>query len=89
MATKLHVGNLAYTTTADTIRAAFAEGGRAVEAVSMVTSKKYGEPRGFAYVQMANDADADAAIAALNQREIDGRRIKVTEARGRIRTGPR
>jgi RNA recognition motif-containing protein len=86
MAVKLHVGNLAYTTTADTLRAAFCEGGRQVASVSMATGHKNGEPRGFAFVEMATEKDAAAAIAALHQREIDGRAIKVEEARGRIRS---
>ncbi len=86
MATKLHVGNLAYTTTVEALRAAFSEGGRNVESVSMPTSMKDGEPRGFAFVQMATEADAEAAVAALHLREIDGRQVKVQESRGRLRT---
>lgn len=87
MATKLHVGNLAYTTTSEKILAAFSEGGRQVTTVTIATSKKNGDPRGFAFVQMANEADAQAAITALHESEIDGRTIKVAEAGGRFRAG--
>ena len=83
MATKLHVGNIAYTTTADTLKAAFAEQGRQVASVALQTSRMTGEPRGFAFVEMATDADAEAAIAALDGREIDGRALRVAEQRGR------
>jgi cold-inducible RNA-binding protein len=86
MPIKLHVGNLNYTTKAETLKAMFSEGGRTVESISMATSHKTGDPRGFAFVHMATDADAQAAIAALDQREIDGRAIKVSESRGRLRT---
>lgn len=86
MSVKLHVGNLAYTTTAETLRVAFSENGRQVESVAMATGHKTGDPRGFAFVHMANDVDAQAAITALNERQIDGRPIRVEEARGRLRT---
>ena len=81
---KLHVGNLAYTTTAETLQAAFSAGGRKVDSVAIQTSKAKGEPRGFAFVEFSNEADGLAAIAALNGQEIDGRAIKVDEARGRL-----
>ena len=83
MPTKLHVGNLAYSTTAETLRTAFAGDGRTVADVSVGTSRVTGEPRGFAYVTMATEDDARAAIAALDGREIDGRAVKVDEARTR------
>ena len=84
MPIKLHVGNLDYTTTAEAVRAAFAAGGRQVADVSLPTGKVSGEPRGFAFVQMATEADADAAIAALNGSQLDGRAIRVDLARGRL-----
>ena len=87
MVTKLHVGNIAYTTTSEKLQALFSEGGRQVQTVSIATSKRNGDPRGFAFVQMATEADAQAAIATLNEREIDGRAITVAEARGRFRPG--
>lgn len=82
MATKLHVGNVSYTTTAETLRAVFSADGRQVSDVSVMTGHKTGESRGFAFVQMATEADAQAAIAALDGREVDGRAIKVNAARG-------
>jgi cold-inducible RNA-binding protein len=87
MTTKLHVGNLAYTTTSEQIQAAFAQGGRQVTSVTMGTSKRDGSPRGFAFVQMGSEADAQAAIAALHETEIDSRTVKVSEAGGRFRPG--
>jgi RNA recognition motif-containing protein len=82
--TKLHVGNIAYETTREKLEAAFSEAGQ-VQSVTMGLSKRNGDPRGFAFVQMATAEQARSAIDSLNDREIDGRRIRVAEATGRIR----
>lgn len=85
MPIKIHVGNLFYGTTAETLRIAFAAGGRQVVDVSVPTGMT-GEPRGFAFVQMATEADAEAAIAALDHSELDGRAIRLNLATGRVRS---
>src|SRR2546422_5954542 len=83
MGTKLYIGNLSYTTTEESLREAFAGDGRQVKQVSIITDRETGRPRGFAFVQMSTDADAGAAIAALDGRELDGRTLRVNEARER------
>jgi RNA recognition motif-containing protein len=80
--TNIFVGNLAYQTTESEIEAAFAQYG-AVERVSIVRDRQTGQPRGFAFVEMTNSADAAKAITALNGREMNGRTINVNEARPR------
>jgi len=83
MGTKLYVGNLSYSTTEDGLRAAFGADGRQVVSVSIITDRMSGRPRGFAFVEMASGDDAEKAIAAL-----DGRTLKVSEARERAPGGP-
>lgn len=83
MGTRLYVGNLSYSTTDESLRAAFAADGRNVKEVSVITDRMTGQPRGFAFVEMATQADADAAISALDGRELDGRTLRVSEARER------
>ena len=83
MGTRLYVGNLSYNTNDETLRAAFAADGRNVKEVSVITDRMTGQPRGFAFVEMATQADADAAISALDGRELDGRTLRVSEARER------
>lgn len=83
MGSKLYVGNLAYTTSEQTLQLAFAQDGREVERVSIVTDRDTGRSRGFAFVQMASETDAKAAMDALDGTELDGRSLRVTEARER------
>jgi cold-inducible RNA-binding protein len=83
MGTKLYIGNLSYSTTEETLRAAFAADGRTVTEVSIITDRETGRPRGFAFVQMGSAADAEAAIAALDGQQLDGRTLRVSEARDR------
>jgi len=83
MGSKLYVGNLSYSATEETLRAAFSADGRTVTEVAVITDRATGQPRGFAFVQMGSDADAQAAIAALHGRELDGRTLNVSEARER------
>ena len=83
MSTKLHVGNLNFTTTEDALKTAFSANGRTVRGVTMPTDRETGRPRGFAFVEMATDTDASAAIAELSGKELDGRNLTVTEARER------
>ncbi len=76
----IFVGNLNFRTTEDEVRALFAAYG-SVDRVNLITDRDTGQPRGFGFVEMSNDAEADRAIAELNGREIGGRAINVNEAR--------
>jgi RNA recognition motif-containing protein len=87
MSTKLYVGNLSYNTTEKTLRALFEADGRRVDEVSIITDRATGEPRGFAFVEMGTPEDAQAAITALNGREVDGRQLNVNAARPRAAGG--
>lgn len=77
---KIYVGNMSFKTTEDGLRAAFEPHGEVGE-VSIVTDRETGRPRGFGFVTMPNDAQANAAIAALNGQDLDGRTLNVNEAR--------
>ncbi len=77
---KIFVGNLSYQTTQDDLQAAFAAYGT-VEQVSIVTDRDTGQPRGFAFVEMTNRSEAEAAITNLNGAEMNGRALNVNEAR--------
>ncbi|MFO1009560.1 MAG: RNA-binding protein [Planctomycetota bacterium] len=83
MGTKLYVGNLNFKTTDADLRAAFEADGRQVTEVAVVSDRATGRPRGFAFVRMATEQDAKAAIAALDGQELDGRRLRVNEAEDR------
>ena len=87
MATKLYVGNLSYNTTEDQLREAFAAVGE-VESVALITDKHSGQSKGFAFVEMAKGDEAKTAIEQLDGKEMDGRTIKVSEARPREDRGP-
>jgi len=76
----IFVGNLSFSATEDGIRSLFEQYG-AVERVSIVTDRESGQPRGFGFVEMTNDSEAEQAIAALNGREHGGRALTVNEAR--------
>jgi len=82
MGKKLYVGNLSYNIDEGGLGDIFAPFG-AVESVAIVTDRETGRSRGFGFVEMANDADALAAIEALNGRENNGRTLTVNEARPR------
>jgi cold-inducible RNA-binding protein len=76
----IYVGNLSYGASEESLRALFEQHGT-VDRVSIITDRDTGQPRGFAFVEMANDAEADKAIAALNGRDLAGRDLSVNEAR--------
>ena len=78
----IYVGNLAYSVTEDDLRGAFSEFGE-VTSVSVITDKYSGQSKGFGFVEMADNAEADAAIKALNETALSGRNIKVNQARPR------
>ncbi|MBN9523628.1 RNA-binding protein [bacterium] len=80
MASKLYVGNMAFSTTEDTLRQVFSQYGT-VTSVSVVTDRETGRPRGFAFVEMSDGGDA--AIQAMNGALLDGRTLTVNEAKPR------
>lgn len=80
MATKLYVGGVAYASTEDTLRDAFAQAGSVVSA-KIIIDKMTGRSRGFAFVEMTTEEDAQKAIAMWNGKELDGRTLTVNEAR--------
>jgi RNA recognition motif-containing protein len=88
MTQKLYVGNLSYSTTEDTLRSLFAEYGE-IESISVITDRDTGRPKGFAFVEMATDQAAQAAISALNGTSIDDREIKVDKAKPQAERGRR
>lgn len=76
---KLYVGNLSYTTTDATLNELFSPFGQ-VESARVITDRDSGTSKGFGFVEMSN-SDASKAMGALNGREIDGRAIRVNEAK--------
>lgn len=89
MGTRLYVGNLAYSTTEDTLREAFEATGKAVSEVHIVMDRDTGRSRGFAFVQMSSEADAQAVMQELDGKDVDGRPLRVNEARERKGSGGR
>jgi RNA recognition motif-containing protein len=79
---KIYVGNLAYRTNEDDLRNAFEEFG-AVEAVDIISDRETGRSKGFGFVEMKNNAEAQAAIDAMDGKELGDRTLKVNEARPR------
>ena len=76
----IFVGNLSFTATEDAVRSMIEAYG-AVERVSIVTDRDTGQPKGFGFVEMTNDAEAERAIAALSGTELNGRALTINEAR--------
>jgi cold-inducible RNA-binding protein len=81
MATKIYVGNLPYTCDEQQLRDLFGADGRNVIDVAIITDRMTGQPRGFAFVNMATDDDAKRAIDALHGSLFGGRTLTVNEAR--------
>ncbi len=79
---KIYIGNLSFDATEEKLRQAFESYGEVTE-VNMITDRDTGRPRGFAFVEMSDQSEATAAIAGLNDQELDGRTLKVNEARQR------
>jgi cold-inducible RNA-binding protein len=77
---KLYVGNLPFQATEDDLRGLFAPYGQ-VDAVTLMRDRDSGQPRGFAFVEMSNDGDAEKAIAGTNGASFGGRNLNVNEAR--------
>jgi RNA recognition motif-containing protein len=78
----IYVGNLPYTITEDELRGVFADHGE-VATVNIITDKFSGQSKGFGFVEMPNQAEAEAAIETLNESDVKGRNIKVNQARPR------
>jgi RNA recognition motif-containing protein len=82
MATKLYVGNLNYQTQEEDLRSLFAQYGD-ITSLNIVMDRDTGRSRGFGFVEYADDEQARAAESALNGAELDGRNLRVNEARPR------
>jgi RNA recognition motif-containing protein len=90
MASKLYVGGLAYSTTSDSLREYFAQCG-SVESATVITDRFSGQSRGFGFVEMSTAAEAEEAIAKLNDQPFEGRKLLVSIAKsaGTRDSGPR
>ena len=82
MGSKLYVGNLSYNTNSSDLEQLFAQHG-AVQSAEIIADRDTGRSKGFGFVQMGSDEEAQAAIAALNGQEVDGRALTVNEAKPR------
>ncbi len=80
--TNIYVGNLAYSVTSDDLRAVFAEYGE-VSSCNVIMDKFSGRSKGFGFVEMPDSSAASAAIEALNEQDLQGRNMRVNEARPR------
>ena len=86
MGKKLYVGNLTYGVTDSTLSQMFEAHGT-VQSAQVIMDRDTGKSKGFGFVEMSSDAEAQAAIAALNGKESDGRNLKVNEAKPRENRG--
>jgi len=84
MGKKLYVGNLSYSTNDEALSQLFSEFGT-VESAQVIMDQYSGRSKGFGFVEMANDEEAAKAIESMNEKEIEGRSIKVNEARPKTR----
>ena len=82
MGSKLYVGNLSYNTTSSDLEQLFSQHGT-VQSAEVISDRDSGRSKGFGFVQMGSDEEAQAAIAALNGQEQDGRTLTVNEAKPR------
>jgi RNA recognition motif-containing protein len=80
MATKLYVGGLPYATQEDALREYFSQAGSVTSAV-IIMDKMSGRSKGFGFVEMASDAEAQKAISMFNDQDFEGRKLTVNEAR--------
>lgn len=83
MGKRLYVGNLSFQTTEHSLEDAFGQDGRKVASVSIMLDRDTGRSRGFAFVEMESDEDAQAAIKAMDGQDVDGRALRVNEAEER------
>lgn len=82
MGTRLYVGNLSYETTADQLKELFSASG-VVASADLVMDRQTGRSKGFAFIEMGSEEAATAAISALHETELDGRKLNVNEAKPR------
>ena len=82
----IYVGNMSYSTSEDELRRVFEEHGN-VDSANVITDRDTGRPKGFGFVEMPDKTEAEAAIEALNGKELDGRTLTVNEARPRAERG--
>jgi cold-inducible RNA-binding protein len=87
MGTRLYVGNLPFSADEDQVRELFGRNGRTVTEVKLVTDRDTGRPRGFGFVEMGSNEEADSAIRDLNGFDFGGRALTVNEARERTSGG--
>ena len=83
MGNRLYVGNLSFSITEDALRAALEEAGGTCKDIHIVSDRETGRPRGFAFAEMADDAEAQAVIQAMDGKDLDGRNLTVNEAKPR------
>lgn len=83
MGTRLYVGNLSFDSTEESLTAAFSQDSRQVSSVTIMTDRETGRSRGFGFVEMGSEGDAQAAIQAMDGQEVDGRALRVNEAEER------
>jgi RNA recognition motif-containing protein len=88
MESKLYVGNLSFNTTEENLRQAFSEFGTIVS-VDMIKDRETGQTKGFAFVSMSSQVEAENAIKTMNGKMLDGRDLRVNIARPREETPPR
>ena len=86
METKLYVGNLSFSTTEDQLRTLFAQAGT-VTSVELIKDRETGQSKGFAFIQMGTQAEAEKAIKQFNGSTLDNREIKVNPARPKEESG--
>src|SRR5580700_3028075 len=87
MSKRLYVGNLAFHSTEDSVRGAFQKAGIEVLSVQVMTDRMTGQSRGFGFVDVAGDQEAQAAVDQLHGKDLDGRALTVNEARERTPGG--
>ena len=83
MGTRLYVGNLPFSVDEPTLQELFGRNNRTVAEVKLITDRDTGRPRGFGFVEMGSDEEAQQAISELNGYELEGRQLNVNEARER------
>lgn len=88
MAKKLYIGGLSYDTSEDSLKEAFAQAG-SVESANIIMDKISGRSRGFGFVEMSSDEEAQQAVEMWNGKELDGRKLTVNEAKPMEARAPR
>lgn len=79
---QIYVGNMAYRSTEEGLKDLFEQYGE-VKSVKLITDRETGRAKGFAFIEMNNDSEANTAIENLNGKEFDGRTLRINEARPR------